>query len=595
MLKNKNMIIGALLIAVLFLWATRNSEQQTKAATEAMKSAQIIEKAKLDADKANKGAHSLSTPELRAAPVAGGVAVAAAADTAHKDSVQANVIKERMIVVETDRFWMTLDNQGAMVRSIVAKTLANHKGVYPELIQNAADGALSLKLDDVDFSDVTFAVDSTLADTIKVESPVTVSFTWNNGKGQSVIRAYKFTKEGDAVRSSNHFVGFTPKLYTLEWKGGMRETDQFPQGKALMGSSNYFFSEVVLNNSFNVERHTLTKQTWFNREEGKARWVGLRRKYIACVINWGGESEAAIGAEPIKMEKPDPGTYALTISDAPVGDSLGFDFVVLPLVHSKISLLGESYEKIMFSGWEWLGADKWFVALCGFILMLLNFFHKVIPNYGIAIILLTLLMKVITMPLTVKQLRSTREMARHKPAMDEIRLRNRSNPQKTQKELMEYYAKHGVNPFAAMFGCFTMFLQMPVFIGLFVVLGRAVELRYAPFAGWITDLSSPDVIYAALKVPFIFPQGLTILPFVMAATTFFQTKQTVVDPNQKAMIYMMPVMMLFFSTVMPSGLIIYWIVSNLFSIVQFRIMNRGVVPLTEEVVAMKAIAQKKKR
>ena len=241
------------------------------------------------------------------------------------------------------------------------------------------------------------------------------------------------------------------------------------------------------------------------------------------------------------------------------------------------------------------GADKWFVALCGIILKLLNFFHNLIPNYGIAIILLTLLMKVITMPLTVKQLRSTREMMRHKPAMDEIRLRNRGNPQKTQKDLMEYYAKHGVNPFAAMFGCFTMFLQMPVFIGLFVVLGRAVELRYAPFGAWITDLSAPDVIYAALKVPYLFPEGLTILPFVMALTTYFQTKQTVTDPNQKAMIYMMPVMMLVFSTVMPSGLIVYWIVSNLFSIVQFMYMNRGVKPVLVEVVVPKALVHKKKR
>jgi YidC/Oxa1 family membrane protein insertase len=196
----------------------------------------------------------------------------------------------------------------------------------------------------------------------------------------------------------------------------------------------------------------------------------------------------------------------------------------------------------------------------------------------VAIILLTLAVKFITFPLTIKQLRTTREMQRHKPAIDEINLRNRANPAKKQAELMEYYKKNNVNPFGAVFGCLPMFLQMPVFISLFVVLGRAVELRYAPFVGWITDLSSPDVILAAVKIPVIFPQGLTILPFLMTATTYFQTKQTITDPNQKMMIYLMPGMMFLFSSVMPSGLILYWIVSNLFSIVQFMIMNR--TPLT---------------
>lgn len=598
MFKSKNTIIGALLIAALFLWATHNSEKQTTALQAEMKKQQAIEKAKQDSLKAIKGANATGTPELIAAPATAGVTGAAAganqaltspnnlsspaslsSTAGGSDSAAPVVVAPRKIVVETDRFWFTLDNQGALVRSIVAKTLQSPEGKYPELIQDSEAGALSLKFDEMDLAKAVFSVDSTTPDTIKIENPFTLAFTWKNAQGQGVVREYRFTKDGNTVRQVSKVIGFKPKLYTLEWKGGMKETEVVPEGKSLMGGG-YFFSEVVLNNSFNVERNTPTELTWFNREEGKATWVGLRRKYIAAIINWGGESEASIGADPIKLKEPDLGTYALTVSDNMASDSVAFDFVVLPLVHSEIATMGQSYEKIMFSGWEWLGADKWFVALCGYILVILNFFYKLIPNYGIAIILLTLLMKFVTMPLTVKQLRSTREMQRHKPAMDEIRLRNRATPQKVQKELMEYYAKNGVNPFAAMFGCLTMFLQMPVFIGLFVVLGRAVELRFAPFTAWVTDLSAPDVIIAAFKIPYIFPQGLTILPFVMAATTYFQTKQTITDPNQKMMIYMMPVMMLVFSTVMPSGLILYWIVSNLFSIVQFMIMNRGVVPVT---------------
>lgn len=588
MFKNKNQIIGGVLIAALFIWATVTANMRAQEAQAEAQKVQAIEKAKQDSLAAIKNPHSTGTPELRAAPTApaqvqaSATTVAAVSKDSTKDSnsVALVAIQPRNIVVETDHFWMTLDNRGAKIRSVVAKSLASPEGVFPELIQDTSLGALSLKLDEFDFDKELFAIDSNLPDTLHVQNPTTLRFDWKNAQGFSVTREYRFTKSSQTVRQVNHIANLKPRLYTLEWKGGLRETEKIPESSGLMGGS-YFFSEVVFNNTYNVERHTLTEQTWFNKNDGKTTWAGLRRKYIAMVLNWDGESEASIGATPIELKKPDLGTYALTVSDHLTSDSLAYDLVVLPLLYGQVEDMGEDYHKIIVSGWEWIGGDKWFVGLAGLLLDLLNWFYSLIPNYGVAIILLTLLMKLITMPLTVKQLRSTREMQRHKPAMDEIRLRNRANPAKMQQELMEYYKQNGVNPFAAMFGCFTMFLQMPVFIGLFVVLGRAMELRFAPFAGWVTDLSAPDVIVEAIKVPFIFPQGLTILPFVMAVTTYFQTKQTITDPNQKMMIYLMPGMMLLFSTVMPSGLIVYWIVSNLFSIVQYWLMTRNMGPLVQ--------------
>ncbi len=586
MFKNKNQIIGGVLIAALFIWATVTANMRAQEAQAEAQKVQAIEKAKQDSLAAIKNPHSTGTPELRAAPTApaqvqaSATTVATVVNDSTKDSngVALVAIQPRSIVVETDHFWMTLDNRGAKIRSVVAKSLASPEGVYPELIQDTTLGALSLKLDEFDFDKELFAIDSNLPDTLHVQNPTTLRFEWKNAQGYSVAREYRFTKSSQTVRQVNHIANLKPRLYTLEWKGGLRETEKIPESSGLMDGG-YFFSEVVFNNTYNVERHTLTEQTWFNKNDGKTTWAGLRRKYIAVVLNWDGESEASIGATPIELKKPDLGTYSLIVSDHLTSDSLAYDLVVLPLLYGQVEDMGEDYHKIIVSGWEWIGGDKWFVGLAGLLLDLLNWFYSLIPNYGVAIILLTLLMKLITMPLTVKQLRSTREMQRHKPAMDEIRLRNRANPAKMQQELMEYYKQNGVNPFAAMFGCFTMFLQMPVFIGLFVVLGRAMELRFAPFAGWVTDLSAPDVIVEAIKVPFIFPQGLTILPFVMAVTTFFQTKQTITDPNQKMMIYLMPGMMLLFSTVMPSGLIVYWIVSNLFSIGQYWLMTRNMGPL----------------
>jgi YidC/Oxa1 family membrane protein insertase len=105
------------------------------------------------------------------------------------------------------------------------------------------------------------------------------------------------------------------------------------------------------------------------------------------------------------------------------------------------------------------------------------------------------------------------------------------------------------------------------------VLGRAVELHESPFFGWISDLSRPDVVWAAFKIPLIQPVGLTVLPFLMAGTMWVQMKMTIKDPNQKAMIWLMPIIMFVFSGSFPSGLVLYWTVSNVFTIGQTRVFG----------------------
>jgi YidC/Oxa1 family membrane protein insertase len=354
----------------------------------------------------------------------------------------------------------------------------------------------------------------------------------------------------------------------------MRETEEIHVTKSF--GMSYLFSEVIFNNTYNVERETIEKQTWFNRNQGKALWFGLRRKYIAAVINFDGESEASLGAEPIKEKRneKDPGTYALTVSDNMLADSIALDFTILPLQWQEIKAMDQGYEKIIVSGWEWMGADKWFVWLCGLLLKILNVFYALIPNYGIAIILLTIFVKIITTPLSLKQLRSTRSMMALKPELDAIRAKNRGDMRAQQQDMMALYARHGISPFSGLAGCFPMLLQMPIFIGLFVVLGRAIELREAPFAGWITDLSKTDIIWSGLSIPYIMPEGVGILPFLMVLSTWYQMKQTITDPNQKMIVWMMPAMMFVFSSVMPSGLVLYWIISNLWGIAQYMVINR---------------------
>lgn len=584
-------LIGLILLVGLFVWSmtmsTSRAEEQAAAQRAKAEAAQTA--------KARSG--SLQVPELTTfdstklapatlAPAANKPAEVAVADSA-KDSTKVaeapKPIERQKVTVETDHFTATFDNLGAKISSIIVKALPDSAGAYPEIIADTSKGALGLKIDGVDLSNQLFALPENTPEKILVESDKSLTFTFTDPNGNKVIRIYSFTKEGVSIQQSVKFEGFRPNDYEIIWDGGMQETEVFPKGKSFGGGA-YFFSEVIFNDMVNVERETVREKEKFNEKEGKILWAGMRRKYVAAVIKYPEASEATLTAEHFDTNQEnskDPGTYRIKLSDyMHDNETIDFDFMILPLSWSEIKSFDLGFEKIIVSGWTWCGADVWFVAICGFLLWLLKFFYSIIPNYGVGIILLTIVVRSITTPLTLKQLRSTRGMSKLKPQIDEINVKYRSDPQKKQAAIMELYAKNGVNPMASCTGgCLPMLIQMPVFFGLFMVFGRAIELRGQPFMGWITDLSRSDVIWNGITIPFVMPDGIAILPIIMVFTTYFQTKQSMAsmtDPaQQKMMVWMMPIMMFLFSAVMPSGLVLYWIVSNLWGIGQYALVNRS--------------------
>jgi YidC/Oxa1 family membrane protein insertase len=197
----------------------------------------------------------------------------------------------------------------------------------------------------------------------------------------------------------------------------------------------------------------------------------------------------------------------------------------------------------------------------------LNALEKVVRNYGVAIMLLTVIVRIIFWPLTHKGTESMRKMQALQPQLKEIREKFKDNPQRMQQETMAFYKTNKVNP---MGGCLPMLLQIPVFIALFVVLRSAVELRFSKFL-WVRDLSEPENLFAGM-IPVV--GSLNILPILMAVTMVWQQKLTpsAGDPQQqKMMAVMMPIMMLFFFYTMPSGLVLYWTISQVIAIVQMLI------------------------
>ncbi len=238
----------------------------------------------------------------------------------------------------------------------------------------------------------------------------------------------------------------------------------------------------------------------------------------------------------------------------------------------KFDLLADlSYNRDAVMGFDEVAyMDFIVVPTAKLLLRVLNFIQASVPpfNYGVAIMLLTIIIRVIFWPITHKSTESMRRMSELAPIMKEMKEKYKDNPQKQSQEMMALYKKHKINPLG---GCIPMLIQIPVFFALFVVLRIAIELRFADFL-WIRDLSAPErIIEFGFTIPLLGWDALNILPLLMTITMYFQQKLTPAggDPQQqKIMRIMMPGMMLFFLYNFASGLALYWTTQNLLMIVQ---------------------------
>lgn len=185
------------------------------------------------------------------------------------------------------------------------------------------------------------------------------------------------------------------------------------------------------------------------------------------------------------------------------------------------------------------------------------------------------------------------------PKINSIRERYKKNPKKMNEEIMAMYREEGVNPLNP--GCLPMFLQMPILIALYVVIQKAIELRGAHtwMIPWVKDLSQPEILVSLQQMHLdkFFPNGIpmygygiALMPIVMAILTFFQNKMTIKDPNQKAMIYFMPVFMLVLFNNFPAGLVFYWTFSNALGILQQYILNKS---MEKQMAALPVTTMKK--
>jgi len=202
-------------------------------------------------------------------------------------------------------------------------------------------------------------------------------------------------------------------------------------------------------------------------------------------------------------------------------------------------------------------------------LWLMNSIYDIIPNYGVAIIILTLLSKIILWPLGTKSYKSMSQMKKLQPLIQELRGKYKNDRKKMNEEIMRLHRTYNINPLG---GCLPMLVQIPVFFALYRMLDQAIELRHAPFIWWINDLSAPDrLFHFDFSIPFMEPPyGIPVLTLVMGATMFWQQKMTppAGDPTQAKMMLLMPVVFTFIFINFSAGLVLYWLVNNVLSIGQ---------------------------
>jgi YidC/Oxa1 family membrane protein insertase len=343
----------------------------------------------------------------------------------------------------------------------------------------------------------------------------------------------------------------------LGWESGLRVTEPHRKGDDLR----YFAAVALSGEEFQKMDRGDVKKRGGVEIGGDIKWSGLKTKYfLAAFLPQGGEqatasfthlSEEAIGMK-LQLDRQGPGPQE-------------FNVYAGPLDYRGLKAMGSGLEEAVDFGWSIIA------PLAKIVYRFMLFCQGLIPNYGLVIIVLSLLIKILFYPLTQKSMKSMRAMQRLQPKMKELRETHKKDPQRLNQEMMKLYKEHGVNPVG---GCLPMLLQMPVFFALFQVLNKAIELRRAPFALWIRDLSAPDVV---AKLPFSLPfigDNLSLLPILMGLAMFVQQKMQTTDPKQAAMMYMLPVVftVLFFR--FPSGLVLYWLVNNILTIGHQYLMTR---------------------
>jgi YidC/Oxa1 family membrane protein insertase len=455
--------------------------------------------------------------------------------------------EESTIKISTGLATYVFTNKGAVIKNILLSQHKTANGEPIDLVEQKANSPLPLSLESNN-SQVTNILQNAYYQPSKLSMELSESQPTGNLKmrlvhssGLEVIRQFNFRYNDFMVEVETQIKAPTfasqNLTYNVLYGPGMG-------GKVTSQTDYIVFSGATT--FVNNERLETSPEDIINEvvHRGDLAWTSFQNKYFGTAL---------IPKEGIKsavVKKYGENVY-VGLKMESVQSSASSSHILYAGTKELQVLEKSGHKLVRLMDYGWFGNK--FAFLVKPLLKALQYFYEMFNNYGWAIIFVTIIIKIIFAPLTHKSFKSMKGMHKVQPYVKIIQERHKGDRQKMNEEMIELYKKHKVNPLG---GCLPMLLQIPVFIGLYHALFFSIELRGAPFVGWVKDLSVADPYY--------------VWPVIMGATMFLQQKlnPSIGDPMQQKIMMMLPIVFTFLFMSFPSGLVLYWTVNNILTISQ---------------------------
>lgn len=461
---------------------------------------------------------------------------------------------EKELEVQTDRYILTFSNVGGSIKRIQLKNYKNMSSGEPlELARIENPREYILAVSDPSNRDILDLADYTITE---ANDEIICLVRTENFE---VIKKYNLHNINNGIEL--HFIvkntSSSPKEFNYRIIGASGMTEEKEQDKRAVETTSKINGKIV-----NFKRPKIGERIL---NPGAVVWSLVHNKYFSIILKPFVQTKNQFhmfNRDDILVTGVEPETSLIQ-----PGYSIDNKFLLYagPSSIPVLKEFGHGLEETVNYGF--------FGGISKALIVIMRLCYAATRNWGLSIILLSIFLNFIMFPLTIKSFKSMQKMQELHPQMEKLKVQYKNNPQKLNKEIMELYKKYGINPLS---GCLPMLLQMPIFFALYQALMKSIELRNSPFL-WIKDLSSPEAIPIPITLPII-GNTVNILPLVMVAAMVIQQKMSTKSmgaaiteeqkQQQKMMLVIMPIMFGFLFYNMPSGLVLYWSVNTIMTIIE---------------------------
>ncbi len=503
--------------------------------------------------------------------------------------------EDKVIIIETDKYHAEFSTKGGSLIKYEVKGFNTWDGFPVQLLYLEKGGELNVLFNStegklINTKDLYFTssykawekkvVSGNEEFKVVFEMPVDTN-------GAKITKTFTFKNDtymfGVEIGLDNSGKFISNYEYQLAWENSLKLTEYRSDGE---GGHAQAFAEM--GDELEVLDVTKKDEPVKSDLNGQTNWVSSRIKYFTVFLIPDGKKADGSYITGNYFDLPNNGhekNYSIALKMAIKNDKSErnkFNVYLGPVDYEILKGYDMNLQSTMRFSLDFLVRPIAQYAILPFFL----FLHKFISNWGIVIIIFSIVMKVVLTPFTRYQMKSMKKMGELQPKMNALKEKYKDDPQKQQQMLMKLYKDEKINPAG---GCLPMLLQLPILYALFGVFSSTIELRQAYFGLWIHDLAVPDVILQLpFKIPLFGVDYLSGLALLMGVTMFVQQKMTVKDPKQMAMVYIMPIMLTFLFTTLPAGLNLYYFMFNLLSIIeQYYITKKGKKEGEESAVVVK--------